>query len=74
MYMPSTARMLVSRARCLPMMVISLWSFHDGHLTRLDIAMQVGFNAKSSFYTAFKTFTGLTPSQYRHTTRANHDI
>ena len=31
----------------------------------LDIAMNVGFNAKSSFYTAFKKETQKTPSQYR---------
>lgn len=42
--------------------------------TVLDIAMQVGFNAKSSFYTAFKKVTGLTPSQYRHATGAKHGI
>ena len=33
--------------------------------TVLDIAMTVGFNAKSSFYTAFKKETQQTPSQYR---------
>lgn len=33
--------------------------------TVLDIAMNVGFNAKSSFYTAFKKETQQTPSQYR---------
>lgn len=37
--------------------------------TVLDIAMNVGFNAKSSFYTAFKKETQLTPSQYRNTRR-----
>jgi AraC-like DNA-binding protein len=33
--------------------------------TVLDIAMSVGFNAKSSFYTVFKKETEQTPSQYR---------
>ncbi|MFD2165628.1 helix-turn-helix domain-containing protein [Thalassotalea euphylliae] len=33
--------------------------------TVLDIAMNVGFNAKSSFYTAFKKEVFQTPSQYR---------
>ena len=42
--------------------------------TVLDIAMQVGSNAKSSFYTAFKKVTGVTPSQYRHATGAKHGI
>lgn len=31
----------------------------------LTIAMAVGFNARSSFYKAFRTSTGLTPAQYR---------
>ncbi len=31
----------------------------------LDIAMDSGFNARSSFYKAFKAHTGLTPTQYR---------
>lgn len=37
----------------------------DTDLTVLDIAMNVGFNAKSSFYTAFKKELQQTPSQYR---------
>lgn len=33
--------------------------------TVLDIALEVGFNARSSFYKAFKQETGQTPSEYR---------
>ncbi|MCO7187159.1 MULTISPECIES: helix-turn-helix transcriptional regulator [unclassified Pseudoalteromonas] len=39
--------------------------------TVLDIAMAVGFNARSSFYKAFKTHTGMTPGEYKKHTRAN---
>ncbi len=35
------------------------------HLTVLEILYQVGFNSKSSFYTAFKKETGVTPSDHR---------
>jgi AraC-like DNA-binding protein len=41
--------------------------------TVLDIAMNVGFNAKSSFYTAFKKETQLTPNQFRKTRSSVQD-
>ena len=37
----------------------------ESELTVLDIAMQVGFNSKSAFYSAFKKYSQLTPSQFK---------
>lgn len=37
----------------------------DQHLTVEAIAHEVGFNSKSSFYTAFKQFTQQTPAAYK---------
>jgi len=33
----------------------------------VDVAMEVGFKSKSSFYNAFKKATGMTPSQFKKT-------
>ena len=33
----------------------------------LDIALDAGFNSKSTFNSAFRRHTGMTPSEYRHT-------
>lgn len=44
---------------------IQLQSHQDGQMTILEIAIANGFNSKSTFNTAFKKDTGLTPSQFR---------
>lgn len=38
---------------------------HFGHLSIEGIGMSVGFNSRSTFNTAFKRVTGLTPSEYQ---------
>ena len=38
---------------------------NDDKLTVLEVLYEVGFNSKSSFNTAFKKFTGTTPSEYK---------
>ena len=43
----------------------SLAEILDNEKTILTIAYSVGFNSQSSFYKAFKTETGLTPTAYR---------
>ncbi|WP_162131559.1 helix-turn-helix domain-containing protein [Galbibacter marinus] len=40
-------------------------------LTILEILYQVGFNSKSSFYTAFKKVTNQTPTAYRKSALPN---
>ncbi len=37
----------------------------NAHLTLLALALECGFNSKSSFNHIFKKFTGMTPSQYQ---------
>ena len=42
-----------------------LLSIESKQLQVTDIAIEVGYNTKSSFYKAFKKDTGLTPHQFR---------
>jgi AraC-like DNA-binding protein len=41
----------------------------DPKMTILEIMYDVGFNSKSSFNTAFRKFTDITPSEFRKRTR-----
>lgn len=41
--------------------------------TAMDIAYEVGFNARSSFYKAFQRQTGLTPGQFREQPASHYD-
>lgn len=48
-----------------------LSSVEQKNLTILEVLYQVGFNSKSSFYTAFKKATDQTPTDYRKAKLAN---
>jgi len=43
------------------------------HITILAIAYDIGFNSKSTFNTAFKKYTKMTPSQFKKSQMANAD-
>ncbi len=44
---------------------------NDDKLTVLEVLYEVGFNSKSSFNTAFKKFTGTTPSEFKRKASAS---
>ena len=44
----------------------------NNNLTVISLAYDCGFSSKSAFYSAFKHFTGTTPTEYRKNLQKNH--